>query len=94
MAQCSFFVVNVQNPPTAGMNVGVEMSIYQSDSDCGANTRNEHCAIFEARGYYVTTSATENLQTTSSTYSILNHPAGEQSELPPIPVHIDRHHQH
>ena len=64
-----FFVVNVQNPSTQGMNVGVEMSIYQSDSDCGANTRNEHCAIFKAKGYYVTTSATENLQTTSSTFT-------------------------
>ena len=45
------------------------MAIYQSDSDCGANTRNENCAIFRARGYYVTTSATEDTQSTSSTFT-------------------------
>ena len=48
-----FMIANVKNPSIENMNVGVSMRIYRT---C-VNTRNEQCALFEARGYYVTTSA-------------------------------------
>lgn len=45
-----FMVANVKNPSVENMNVGVQMRIYRK---CD-NTRNENCALFEARGFYVT----------------------------------------
>lgn len=47
-------VANVQNPSTAGMNVGVQMIL----SEPCQNVLNQLCPVYTARGYYVTQAST------------------------------------
>lgn len=61
----NFMVANVKNPSTEGMNVGVILKMYKKCT----NKHNLKCALLEARGYYVTKSATENLQTSTSLFT-------------------------
>lgn len=48
------------------MNVGVQMNIYRTCE----NSQNKKCSLFASRGWYVTKPTTENLQTTTSTFSV------------------------
>lgn len=60
-----FMIANVLNPYTVGMNVGIQMNIMRT---C-ANTMNKNCSVYSARGWYVTTTASENLQSSASTFT-------------------------
>ena len=60
-----FMVANVRNPSTVGMNVGVTLKMYKA---C-VNKYNGKCALLEARGFYVTTASTENVQTSASSFT-------------------------
>lgn len=58
-------LANVRNPSTVGMNVGVQMNVMRT---CTVNI-NKNCSILAARGWYVTTSSTQNVQATASTFT-------------------------
>ena len=60
-----FMITNIKNPSVVGMNVGVQMNIFRTCT----NTRNKKCSVYAARGWYVTTSDVENLQSTASTFT-------------------------
>lgn len=60
-----FMLANVRNPTTVGMNVGVQMNVMR---DCTVNI-NKNCSILAARGWYVTTSNVQNVQTTTSSFT-------------------------
>lgn len=60
-----FMLANVRNPSVVGMNVGVQMNIMRTCQ----NNLNKNCSIYAARGWYVTTSASENVVATSATFT-------------------------
>lgn len=60
-----FMLANVKNPSTVGLNVGVQMNVMRTCQ----NNLNKNCSRYAARGWYVTTSASENVQATSSTFT-------------------------
>jgi hypothetical protein len=60
-----FMVANVQNPSTVGMNVGVQMNVMRACQ----NNINKNCSRYAARGWYVTTSASQNIQTSASSFT-------------------------
>lgn len=59
---------NVKNPTTEGLNTGITVSARIACE----NQQNLPCSSYEARGYYVTTSNTENFINTSTTFSTSN----------------------
>lgn len=55
----------MRNPTTVGMNVGVELNIMRTCQ----NKNNKNCSLIAARGWYVTTAATQNIQTSASSFT-------------------------
>lgn len=53
------------NPTTVGLNTGITVNVLVPCE----NQQNQPCSDYTARGYYVTTSGTENVQATSTTFS-------------------------
>ena len=58
-------VANVQNPSTVGMNVGLQLNIMRT---CQNNV-NKNCSLYAARGWYVTITTTQNIQSTTTSFS-------------------------
>jgi hypothetical protein len=58
-------VANVQNPSTVGMNVGVQLNIMRT---CQNNV-NKNCSLYAARGWYVITTATQNILSTTTSFT-------------------------
>lgn len=58
-------IANVKNPVLAGLNTGVRLSI----TNYCENQHNLPCSTYEARGYYVTSAAAENLVTTTASFT-------------------------
>jgi hypothetical protein len=53
------------NPTTVGLNTGISLNVLVPCE----NQQNQPCSGYAARGYYVTSSSTENLQVTATTFA-------------------------
>lgn len=58
-------IANVMNPTTVGLNTGVTVNVF---TPC-ENQQNQPCSLYTARGYYVTTSGSENALSTSTSFT-------------------------
>ena len=61
-----FMISNIKNPDVVGMNVGVQMNIFRTCE----NEHNKKCSVYAAKGWYVTTANTENLQASAASFTL------------------------
>jgi len=58
-------IAYVMNPTTVGLNTGITVNVFVPCE----NQQNQPCSIYTARGYYVTTSGSENAQSSSTSFT-------------------------